>query len=130
MKVLLAESSGTVNKLIVKLISKIEGIEVLEVEVDGQKIAQIISEKKPDVAILGMDSKSGVLTDVIKNIKNLNIGIKNILLTNQCFPEDPKFIKKIDFDFIFNISLEVNELVKVLEKLRNSQFLNKEKKES
>ncbi len=119
MKVLLAENSGTVKKLLVELISRIEEVEVFEEEGEAQKIIQIISEKKPDVAILGMDLKSGALSDVIKNIKNLNAGIKTILLINQHFPDDPKFIEKIGFDFVFNISLEIDQLVGTLEKLRD-----------
>lgn len=135
MKVFLTEKSEPILQRLVTLLSQINGIEITGIDEQAISAIESIRSNKPDVVLLDMNMLGGTGKDVLINIKNLKPAPKIILMIDQPFEGYRKNLKKIGVDYVFNKSLEFENIVPTLIKLMKqfskkgplSQNENKEK---
>jgi len=117
MKVLIADDSELMRKRLIKLISGLKGIDVIEAEDCGETI-KIIRELNPDVVILDIRMPGGSGINILHQIKKKKTGPTVIIFTNYPYPEYRKKCMELGADFFFDKSTEFNKISEVLKQLK------------
>ncbi|MFP4268715.1 MAG: response regulator transcription factor [Spirochaetaceae bacterium] len=114
MRILLADDSLLIRENLINLISRIEGVEEISEAEDVPRAIAHIKANPPDVVILDLHMPSGSGLDVLSYIKERNIDVKVIVLTNYAteYYRD-KFLKQ-GAQYFFDKSTEFEKVITLL----------------
>jgi len=122
MRIVIVDDSVVIRQRLMRLLSKLDGIEVVG-EADDVPVAKKLMEKlKPDVAILDIRMPSGSGADLVQELKQLKPAPTVIMLTNYPYPENRKKCMDLGADFFFDKSTEFQEMVGLLGRMATGSF--------
>ncbi len=82
MKVMIVDDSTVINQGLYKLLSDIEGLEIVSVVEDGLEAMSEFKNKNPDIVVLDLMIPKMSGLDVLRNIRQINDKTIIIVLTN------------------------------------------------
>lgn len=82
MKVMIVDDSTVINQGLYKLLSDIEGLEIVSVVEDGLEAMSDFKNKNPDIVVLDLMIPKMSGLDVLRNIRQINDKTIIIVLTN------------------------------------------------
>jgi len=102
MKIVIADDSALWRDRIKSLLIDINEVFVLNEAENGADALQIITEKKPDLAILDirMSGMNGI--EVLKKIRELNMKVKVCMLTSYPYPQYKKRCLEAGADYFLS----------------------------
>ena len=119
MKVLIADDSVVVQQRLVKLISSIEGVEIVGQASTGAETISLVRSQKPDIVILDIQMPDGTGIDVLAKFKNDKNKPKFIVLSNysteafreKCLVEGANrfFDKSTEFEKVINVLKHISK---------------------
>ena len=119
---MIVDDSVVIRQRLTRLLSKLDGIEVVG-EADDVPVAKKLVEKlKPDVAVLDIRMPSGSGADLVQELKQLKPAPTVIMLTNYPYPENRKKCMDLGADFFFDKSTEFQEVVRLLGRMATDSF--------
>jgi len=118
MRIVIVDDSVVVRQRLIRLITDLDGVEVVGQAADVPEARDMVQALKPDVAILDIRMPSGSGADLVPDIKQLNPALKIIMLTNYALPENRKKCMDQGADFFFDKSTEFQKVVPVLKRIQ------------
>lgn len=118
MRIVIADDSAVVRQRLVRLITDLDGVEVVGQAADVPEARDMVQALRPDVAILDIRMPSGSGADLVTGIKQLNPAPKVIMLSNYALPENRKKCMDRGADFFFDKSTEFQKVVSVLKRMQ------------
>jgi len=101
----------------VNRISRIIGMQVIGEAADAFIAIEFIRKLKPDVVLMDMYLLNGTGIDVLKKIRFNKPVPKIIMMTGQSDIAISEIFKKAGVDYIFNKSLEFENIIQTLKQL-------------
>ena len=117
MNVLIIENSEILNERYTRLLSTLDGIEMLTHSSLSDKTIEFVKSQKPEVVVLAQDVDSNEFIRNIKLLKKQNPKTYIIILSAKPFPQINKKYKESGADFILDKSTEFNKLPEVFQEL-------------
>jgi DNA-binding NarL/FixJ family response regulator len=111
MRIFIADDSEMLRVRLVKMLSEIEGIEIIGQAQDSLGAIESIQNLNPHVVILDIRMPQGNGIEVLEAIKKNNQPPKVIIFTNYPYPQYRKRYMDAGADFFFNKSTEFEKLV-------------------
>jgi len=114
MKVLVADDSLLIHERMTKLLSRIDGIELIESAYNTNQALSLFDSMEPDVVILDISMPYTTGIDVLSRIKNESPETKVIILTS--FPSDQfrEICDSYGADHFLDKSEEFHEIATIL----------------
>jgi len=122
MRIVIVDDSVVIRLRLMRLLSGLDGIEIVGQADDVPAAKELVKKLKPDVAILDIRMPSGSGADLVQELKQLNPAPKVIMLTNYPYPENRKKCMDLGADFFFDKSTEFQEVVGVLRSMAAGTF--------
>jgi DNA-binding NarL/FixJ family response regulator len=122
MRIVIVDDSVVIRLRLMRLLSGLDGIEIVGQADDVPAAKELVKKLKPDVAILDIRMPSGSGADLVQELKQLNPAPKVIMLTNYPYPENRKKCMDLGADFFFDKSTEFQEVVGVLRSMAPGTF--------
>ena len=122
MRVVIVDDSVVIRQRLVRVLSELDGIEVVGQAADVPVAKVLVERLKPDVAILDIRMPSGSGADLLRELKQLTPAPKVIMLTNYPYPENRKKCMDLGADFFFDKSTEFQEMVGLLGRMATGSF--------
>jgi DNA-binding NarL/FixJ family response regulator len=115
MKVLIVDDSKVVCEGLQRMLSNVNGVEIVGQVHNGKDAIRSISELNPDVVILDirMPGPSGI--DVLKDIKAKKLPSRVIILTNYAYPQYRKKCEELGADYFIDKVTELENIPKLIE---------------
>lgn len=114
MRILLADDSLLIRENLINLISRIEGVEEISEAEDVPRAIAHIKANPPDVVILDLHMPGGSGLDVLSYIKERNIDVKVIVLTNYATEYYRDKSLKQGAQYFFDKSTEFMKVITLL----------------
>jgi len=114
MKIVIVDDSVVIRLRLMRLLSGLDGIEIVGQADDVPAAKELVKKLKPDVAILDIRMPSGSGADLLQELKQLKPSPTVIMLTNYPYPENRKKCMALGADFFFDKSTEFQEAVRLL----------------
>jgi DNA-binding NarL/FixJ family response regulator len=113
LRIVIAEDSDIVRKVLTSLLSQIERVEIIGVAPDGEVALQLIRGLKPDVAVLDiqMPNKSGL--EVLKELRKEDDDTVIIIFTSDAAYEEECLVNGANY-FLDKVT-EFKLLIDILE---------------
>ncbi len=111
MRIFIADDSEMLRVRLVKMLSEIEGIEIIGQAQDSLDAIESIEKLNPHVVILDIRMPQGNGIKVLEEIKKNLQSPKVIIFTNYIYPQYRKKYMNAGADFFFNKSTEFEKLV-------------------
>ncbi len=122
MRIVIVDDSVVIRQRLVRLLSALDGIEVVGQADDVPAAKELVEKLKPDVGILDIRMPSGSGADLVQKLKQLKPARKVILLSNYPYPENRKKCVDLGADFFFDKSTEFQEVVGLLRSMATGSF--------
>ena len=117
MKILIADDSKILRERLIRVISKIKGIEIIgEAETQSQTLRLII-KLKPDVVMLDVRLKTGSGIKVLENIAKRSIKTEVIVCTNYGYPQYRRRCQELGAKYFLEKATEFEKIPRVLRKI-------------
>ncbi|MCH7732854.1 MAG: response regulator transcription factor [Candidatus Marinimicrobia bacterium] len=120
MNILLVDDSDIIRQAISNILSKVEGIASIREVSNVKKALILINDYRPDVVIMDIHLRSGNGLNILKFIKEKFSNIMVIILTNDALPEYRKICDDFGADYFFDKSSEFEKIVDVINKTKNT----------
>ena len=114
MRIVIVDDSVVIRLRLMRLLSGLDGIEIVGQADDVPAAKELVKKLKPDVAILDIRMPSGSGADLVQELKQLKPAPTVIMLTNYPYPENRKKCMALGADFFFDKSTEFQEAVRLL----------------
>ena len=122
MRIVIVDDSVVIRQRLTRLLSKLDGIEVVGQAADVPVAKVLVERLKPDVAILDIRMPSGSGADLLRELKQLTPAPKVIMLTNYPYPENRKKCMDLGADFFFDKSTDFQEVVGLIGRMATGSF--------
>jgi len=122
MRIVIVDDSVVIRLRLMRLLSGLDGIEIVGQADDVPAAKELVAKLKPDVAILDIRMPSGSGADLVQELKQLKPAPKVIMLTNYPYPENRKKCMDLGADFFFDKSTEFQKVVGVLRSMAPGTF--------
>jgi len=122
MRVVIVDDSVVIRQRLVRVLSELDGIEVVGQAADVPVAKVLVERLKPDVAILDIRMPSGSGADLLRELKQLTPAPKVIMLTNYPYPENRKKCMDLGADFFFDKSTDFQEVVGLIGRMATGSF--------
>jgi DNA-binding NarL/FixJ family response regulator len=117
MKVFIVDDSRAFRKELIKLLSKLKGVEIIGQAQDSVKAMEAIPKLKPDAVILGIPISGGNGIRFVKNIKKDKLAPIVMILTHYPYRQYREKYMDAGADFFFDKSTEFDKITEILKKL-------------
>jgi len=119
MRVLIVDDSKIVQEGLKRVIDGMEDIEICGTAGDAEGALRFIVDEKPDTVILDirLPGQSGI--DVLRSIRERELPIKVIMLTNYPYPQYRKKCEELGVDYFFDKVTEIEKVRETLERMKN-----------
>ncbi|MDZ7794216.1 MAG: response regulator transcription factor [Spirochaetia bacterium] len=121
MHILLSDDSRLIRRNLINLISRIEGVEQISEAVDVPHAIEHIRHSLPDVVILDLHMPGGSGLDVLSYIKEQNIEVEVIVLTNYATEYYKKKSLELGAQHFFDKSTEFNKVITLLGSMKSTK---------
>lgn len=118
MKVLVVDDSDIVRERITGMLSKLEGVENIQIASRRVEAIALVHDQKPDVVILDIHLPGASGIEILKYIKKRCPDTKVIMLTNSSLPQYRKICFEKGADFFFDKSAEFDKVIKLLRRMK------------
>ena len=115
MKVFVADDSTRLRKQIIRLLSELQGVELVGQAQAAPEALRAIRELRPDVVILDIQMSGGI--DVLKKIKRDVSAPVVIVLTNSASPPYRKSSEEAGADFFLDKAAGFNKVREITRRL-------------
>ena len=121
MRVLIVDDSKIVCKGLQQMLINIADVEIVGQAHNAPDAIILISETKPDVVTLDirLPGLSGI--DVLKDIRDKELPIRVIMVTNYPYPQYREKCKKLGADYFFDKVAEIEEIPNVIEEFAKNK---------
>lgn len=116
MKIFIADSSVTIREGLQKLVSGIDGINVVGQSDSASAMLPLVAKSKPDIVIVDLEL-IGWSFNVLRELKDWNPQIQVMVLTNFPHPIYRQKCADAKVDFFFDKSVEIEKLLEELKVL-------------
>jgi DNA-binding NarL/FixJ family response regulator len=122
-RVLIVDHSETVYDGLINLISDIEGIEFIGQVTRASNAIDSILRLKPDVMLLDIHLKDGNGIDVLRALRERNLFLPTIVLTNCTYPQYQKKCMELGACYFFDKLQDIDKLPPLLKEwVRKSKY--------
>lgn len=117
MKVLLVDDSVIIRQRLKRMLTDVQGVQVIGEAGNVQDATDAIRKQKPDVVLLDIHLLDGSGIDVLQNLKKDRPSPAVIILTDYPFPQYRQTCLEAGADFFFVKSTEFDQVVPALRQL-------------
>jgi DNA-binding NarL/FixJ family response regulator len=114
MKVLIADDSPLIRMNLRKLLSSVKTISTILVSQDVPSTIEQVTGAQPDIIILDIQMPGGTGFDVLQFIRERNLSITTIVLTNFASENNKKKSTELGAQYFFDKSNEYERILDVL----------------
>ena len=127
MKIYVVDNSKLICERIIALLSEIKEIEIVGDAQDVPTAVLAVQRLHPDVVIMDIQMSGGNGFDLLHFIKENQLPIKVIVLTNAPYPQYKKRCLELGANYFFDKSTEFEKIIEVCNKLIQDPPTNCEK---
>jgi DNA-binding NarL/FixJ family response regulator len=121
MKILLVDDSKILRTRLIRVISKIKGMEIVgEAETESQAL-RLIVKLRPDVVMLDIRLKSGSGIKVLENINKSSLKTEVIVCTNYGYPQYRRRCQELGAKYFLEKATEFEKIPRVLRKIKKGK---------
>ncbi|MBT8379620.1 MAG: response regulator transcription factor [Ignavibacteria bacterium] len=123
LRVVIVDDSNLVRERLVKMLGAVPNLEIVGEAANSQDALEVFRDQKPHVVIVDIKIPGENGIEVLKKIKKINQAVIVIIITNYPFTQYRTKCLENGADYFFDKSNEYSEVIRTIENMVNSRFI-------
>ncbi|NNJ51920.1 MAG: response regulator transcription factor [Ignavibacteriaceae bacterium] len=123
LRVVIVDDSNLVRERLVKMLGAVPNLEIVGEAANSQNALEVFRDQKPHVVIVDIKIPGENGIEVLKKIKKINQAVIVIIITNYPFTQYRTKCLENGADYFFDKSNEYSEVIRTIENMVNSRFI-------
>ncbi|MBT8390550.1 MAG: response regulator transcription factor [Ignavibacteria bacterium] len=123
LRVVIVDDSNLVRERLVKMLGAVPNLEIVGEAANSQNALEVFRDQKPHIVIVDIKIPGENGIEVLKKIKKINQAVIVIIITNYPFTQYRTKCLENGADYFFDKSNEYSEVIRTIENMVNSRFI-------
>ncbi|MBT8383887.1 MAG: response regulator transcription factor [Ignavibacteriaceae bacterium] len=123
LRVVIVDDSNLVRERLVKMLGAVPNLEIVGEAANSQDALEVFRDQKPHIVIVDIKIPGENGIEVLKKIKKINQAVIVIIITNYPFTQYRTKCLENGADYFFDKSNEYSEVIRTIENMVNSRFI-------